>query len=191
MASPSSAVALIAEPTFGTAAPRCGRWPQAWPVTTGSNTSALPNRDIVPAAGYKLGDILTVRVLRNRNVERTAKGPRLKIAKVPSIGSGLEVDQGPAGRHKPRPGTRRTRFPRESGTSRNTTFPPSAAQAFRGAPTSQQASHRPQPDSTRVDQTVVSEEAGQRADPAPGHREPDDTSPVAPGNSFTLLIDGR
>jgi hypothetical protein len=182
MASPSSAVALIAEPTFGTAAPRCGRWPQAWPVTAGSNTSVLPNRDIVPAAGYKLGDILTVRVLRNRNVERTEKGPRLKIAKAPSIGSGLEVDQGPAGRHKPRAGTPHTRLPRESGTSRNTTFPPSAAQAFRGAPTSHQASHRPQPDSTRVIRRSSPRMPGSAPTRPPGHREPDDTSPVAPGN---------
>jgi hypothetical protein len=150
MASPACAVAVIAEPTFGTAGPRCGRWSQAWPVTAESNTSVLPNRDIVPAVGCKPGDILTARVRRNGNVERTAKGPKLELGKAPRIGYGLEVDQGPAGWDKPCPGTRRTVVPRGSGTSRNTTFAPSAVQAFRGAPTSQQGSHRSQPDSTRV-----------------------------------------
>jgi hypothetical protein len=165
MASLACGVAVIAEPTFGTARPRCGRWPKGSPVTAalavavsssaqpasaavtvGWNTSVRPNRDIVSAAAYKLSGTLAVRVLRNGNVKGTAKGSTLEIGKAPVIGYGLEADHGSPGRDKPCPRTRRTLVPRGSGTSRNTTFAPSAAKSSEALPTAQQASHRPQPD---------------------------------------------
>jgi hypothetical protein len=247
MASPPCAVAVVAEPTFGTARPRYGRWPEGSPataalvvavsssaqpasaaVTVGSNTGVLPNRDIVSAVGYELGDTLTVQVLRNGNVKGTAKGPTLEIGKAPVIGYGLEVNHGSAGRDSSSGCTRRTLAPRVSGSSRNTTFAPSAAKPSEALPTVQQASHRPQRDNlvgqgrrhktnptdcrslparsglVRVgpaqwpgpaaypgDQTVVSQDAGQRDDPAPAIGGTVDTPPVSPGNRLTLFVDRR
>jgi hypothetical protein len=186
MASPSSAVALIAEPPFGTGAPRCGRWPQAWPVTAGSNTSVLPNRDIVPAAGYKLGDILTVRVRRNGNVERTAKGPRFEIGKAPRV---RYRHEGPAGRDKPCPGTRRT-LVRGSASFTEYNICTVSCSSFqrRSDITASESST-----STRQhpgDQAVVSEDAGQRADPAPAIGNRKTAQRWCPATDLRYLLTG-
>jgi len=66
-------------------------------VTVGSNISVFPNRDMVVAVGYRVGEQLTVDVLRNNVVVGTTTGPAVSTPE----GVGLEVNHGPAADPEP------------------------------------------------------------------------------------------
>lgn len=66
-------------------------------VTVGSNISVFPDRDMVVATGYEVGEQLLVEVVRDGVVIGTTQGPAVETAE----GAGLEVNHGPLGAPQP------------------------------------------------------------------------------------------
>src|SRR3712207_6415007 len=62
-------------------------------VTVGSNISVFPDRDMVGAMGYEVGEQLLIEVLRNGVVVGTTQGAAMETDE----GPGIEVNHGPEG----------------------------------------------------------------------------------------------
>jgi hypothetical protein len=75
--------------------------PASAAVTVGSNITVFPNRDMVSAVGYQVGEQLTVEVVRNGLVVGTTSGPAATFGQPGKEEVGLEVNHGPAGAPQP------------------------------------------------------------------------------------------
>jgi hypothetical protein len=111
---PAAAISAVLAVSTAGMSPASATLVDEEPVAPGRNITVFHNIDFVVAAGWPVGEVITVEVLRNGVVVGSAAGPSVDTAEGPA----LEVNHGPAGTtpapgdcwdsHTPdvRPGTR-------------------------------------------------------------------------------------